>query len=41
MFTKVLAAILSTVGALAATIGSQGCVAGYFDEPTCPKSLIK
>lgn len=41
MFNKVLAVVLSTVGALAATIGSQGCVFFFLDEPKCPKSLIK
>ena len=41
MFTKFLSIALATVGALAATIGSQGCAILFYDEPTCPKSLIK
>ena len=33
MFTKVFSVVLATVGTLAATIGSQGCVIVFFDEP--------
>lgn len=33
--------ILSFIGQLAANIGSTGCVYLIFDEPECPKNLIK
>ena len=36
-----VAKILAAVGALLATVGSQACVMFIFDEPECPKSLIK
>lgn len=38
---KLLATILGFVGAIAATVGSTACVAIFFDEPECPKSLIE
>ena len=36
-----LATILSTVGTLVASFGSQACVYFLADEPECPKSLVK
>ena len=36
-----LVGLLSTIGSFAATLGSQACYAVLFDEPECPKSLIK
>lgn len=36
-----IAGLLAACGALLATVGTQACVAFIFDEPTCPKSLIK
>jgi len=41
MTKKFIAALVATVGALAATVGSQACLFYILDEPTCPKSLIK
>ncbi|MBO5096499.1 MAG: cyclic lactone autoinducer peptide [Bacilli bacterium] len=37
----IIASILSTLGTLAAAIGSQACMVVIVDEPECPKSLIK
>lgn len=34
-------AILSFFGFKAASVGSQACVLIIWDEPECPKSLIK
>lgn len=34
-------AILSFFGFKAAAVGSQACVVWMWDEPECPKSLIK
>ena len=34
-------AILSFFGFKAASFGSQACIAIIWDEPVCPKSLIK
>ena len=34
-------AILSFFGFKAASFGSQECIAIIWDEPECPKSLIK
>lgn len=36
-----LASILATLGTLAASFGSQACMVIVWDEPECPKSLIK
>ncbi|MCM1370296.1 MAG: cyclic lactone autoinducer peptide [Clostridium sp.] len=36
-----LSAILSFLGFKAASVGSQACLMLVFDEPECPKSLIK
>lgn len=36
-----LAGILSTLGTLVASFGSQACFVVIADEPECPKSLIK
>ena len=38
---SIFATIVATLGALAAGIGSQACWSVIFDEPKCPKSLIK
>ena len=32
---------LTTIGSLAAGVGSQACFMIIMDEPECPKSLIK
>lgn len=36
-----VAKILAAVGALLATMGSQACILVVWDEPECPKALIK
>ena len=36
-----LSTVLATVGSFVATLGSQACFLCLFDEPECPKSLIK
>lgn len=36
-----IASILSTLGTLIASVGSQACIFVIIDEPECPKSLIK
>ena len=36
-----LASIFSVLGTLAASFGSQACMVVVWDEPECPKSLIK
>lgn len=41
MFSKILAFTLSTLGAFAATLGSQGCMLIVFDEPEMPKCMVK
>ena len=38
---KLFASILGFIGAVAATAGSAACIAFFFDEPECPKSLIE
>lgn len=36
-----LAAILAAIGSVAATMGTQACLAWLMDEPKMPKSLIE
>lgn len=36
-----LASILSVIGSIAATFGTQGCFVLIMDEPKMPKSLIE
>ena len=36
-----LASLLSAIGAFAATLGSQGSLIFFMDEPKMPKSLIE
>lgn len=36
-----IANALAGIGALFAGIGSQACMVIWWDEPKCPKSLIK
>ncbi len=38
---SIIANILSGIGTLTASIGSQACSFVLADEPKCPKSLIK
>ena len=33
--------ILAGLGSLAASVGTNACVMMFYDEPECPKSLIK
>lgn len=37
---KVFYSILAAVGALAATLGTQGCIVWVLDEPKMPKALL-
>ena len=38
---KLFASILTVLGTVAATLGTQGCIAFLIDEPKMPKSLLK
>ena len=38
---SILASILGSIGAFAATAGTNACFTWYIDEPECPKSLMK
>lgn len=38
---SILASILGSIGAFAATMGTNACFAFFVEEPECPKSLIK
>lgn len=38
---SLLASILKFIGGVGATAGSAACSWAFFDEPECPKSLIK
>lgn len=38
---KLFASIASLVGGAVSTLGSNGCIILYLDEPECPKSLIE
>lgn len=38
---KLFSSILMSLGMGSATAGSQACHLCFFDEPECPKSLIK
>jgi len=37
---KLVAKILAVLGAVAATVGTQGCIYMIIDEPKMPKSLL-
>ena len=37
---KLVAKILAVLGAVAATVGTQGCTLVIIDEPKMPKSLL-
>lgn len=37
---KLVAKILAVLGAVAATVGTQGCTLVFIDEPKMPKSLL-
>lgn len=39
--TKLFAAILGLIGGIGAVAGSTACVAFFFDEPECPKSILE
>lgn len=39
--SKLFSNILAALGLGAAGVGSQACFMVLFDEPKCPKSLIK
>ncbi len=36
-----IASLLSSLGGMFANLGSVACHGWWFDEPECPKSLIK
>lgn len=38
---KFLASVLTVLGTVAATVGSQACLFWFLDEPEMPKSLVK
>lgn len=38
---KFLADLLAMIGGAAASVGTQGCVIWFSDEPKMPKSLIE
>ena len=38
---KIFGSILSSLGSIAASIGSAGCIIIVYDEPKMPKSLIR
>ena len=38
---KYLAGVLTVLGSVAATIGTQGCLVWFLDEPKMPKHLIE
>ena len=38
---NIFASVLEGLGNLAASVGTNACVAWFYDEPECPKSLIK
>lgn len=38
---KYIAAIITVLGSLAATVGTQGCWLWFTDEPKMPRSLIE
>ncbi len=38
---SIIASLLSSIGGLFANVSSVACGFVWFDEPECPKSLIK
>ena len=38
---KYIASILTVLGTVVATIGTQGCLVWFTDEPKMPRSLIE
>lgn len=38
---KYIASILTVLGTVAATIGTQGCLVWFMDEPKMPRNLIE
>ena len=38
---KLFGSLLASLGSLAASIGTTGCILIIYDEPKMPKSLIK
>ncbi len=41
MLTKIFAFVASTLGAMAATVATQGCLIWVWDEPEAPESIIE
>ena len=40
-FMSFIASLLSSLGGMFANASSSACVGWWYDEPECPKSLIK
>lgn len=38
---KLFASVLGLIGGAVSTLGANGCVVFFVDEPECPKSLIE
>ena len=38
---SIISSVLESLGNFAASVGTNACFTWYFDEPECPKSLIK
>lgn len=38
---SLIAKIFKMIGSLGASAGSSACVLVFYDEPECPKSLVK
>ena len=41
MMIAKIAKVLAAAGAVLATLGSQACILVIWDEPECPKALVK
>jgi len=38
---KLFASVLGLIGGAVSTLGANGCIAFFIDEPECPKSIIE
>lgn len=39
--SKFVANVLKAIGSLSSAAGTNACVIFFFDEPECPKSMLK